>query len=31
MERNWAGALGKMDMGVSCFLDNPDKFGNVKG
>ena len=31
MERNWAGALGKMEIGAACFLDNPDKFGNVKG
>jgi len=30
MKRNWAGALGKMDMGVSCLLDNPYKFGNIK-
>jgi hypothetical protein len=30
IERNWAGALGKM-MDAACFLDNPDIFGNAKG
>lgn len=31
IERNLAGALGKMEMEAACFLDNPDKFGDVKG
>lgn len=31
IERNWAGALGKMEMEAACFLNNPDRFGNAKG